>query len=429
MNIGELFVKLGFKADTKELSTMKAGLNSARVGAIALTGAVIATVVAVNKLISASLQSAVVLKNFEVQTGLSSQQLQQWSYVAEQNDVSTQTLIGSIKGLQKAQANLRMGQGNMRPFALLGISPTEDPFVVLNKLKERIKGLSPAIASSLLGQLGIGDEMLNILRNSNIEFDKLNKKFLLTAKEQENLITLNKSYKDFIFTLRGIRDRLVAMISPEVLAFIKALKNNFEFLFDVGKWILDLIEKYKWLGGIIAIVGAIALTIFAPWVALILGIILVVDDLWTTFKGGEGVIANTIAKLMGFKDINDLWKSLKSGFNRFIDDIKKGMDFFKNIFEGAFNFVKDMFDKFIKPIIDGIKGITDNKIIAKIMGKEEERVPQNNINNGGNVANNTNNIVINIDGATGDGKKIANDIKDVLTKQMEKTYYTTPVGV
>lgn len=425
MNIGELFVKLGFKADTKELTTMKSGLNSARLGAIAMTGAVIGAVIAVNKLISASLQSAVVLKNFEIQTGISSQQLQKWSYVADQNDVSVQTLIGSIKGLQKAQANLRMGQGNMRPFALLGISPNEDPFVVLDKLKNRIKGLSPAIASSLLGQLGIGDEMLNLLRNSNLEFDKLNKKFILTAKEQENLIKLNKAYKDFIFTLRGIRDRLVAMISPEVLAFAKALKNNFEFLFEVGKWILNLIKKYKWLGGVIAIVGAIALGIFAPWTALILGIILVIDDLWTTFKGGEGVIANTLAKLMGFKDINELWKSLKSGFNRFIDDIKKGMDFFKSIFENSFNFIKDMYEKFIKPIIDGIKGITDNKIIARIIGKEEERVPQGNINNGGN----TNNIVINIDGANGDSKKIADDIKNALTKQMEKTYYTTPVGV
>jgi hypothetical protein len=88
MNIGELFVKLGIQADTKQIGAFENNLNSARNSALALKAGIIALAYAIEKTLSASLANAVIIKKFYSSDRLSAQELQKWRYVADQNDIS-----------------------------------------------------------------------------------------------------------------------------------------------------------------------------------------------------------------------------------------------------------------------------------------------------------------------------------------------------
>ncbi len=399
MKIGELFVKLGFDVDSKGLKDVDKGMNNARTGAIAMTVAVTGLTIAMKKMITTSLESAVVLKNFQIQTGLSREEFQKWRFVSEQNDVSGQELISTIKGIQQAQAAIRLGGGNIKPFQLLGISPTEDPFQVLEQLRGKIKNLDPAIASSVLGQMGIGDNFLNVLKNSNLEFGKLNKQFLLSRKEQDTLIQLNKSFKDLGFALRGIRNRFIALITPEIISFFKAVKNNFLAIIDIGKYLVGLVNEFKGLAKIIAIVGGAIAAYFFPVTAIILGVIAVIDDLYTFIKGGDSV------------------------FGLFADTIINNFNKLKTMVESVFLFFKEGYDKYVAPIIDKLEGALNNNFFSSLFGKDDKEKPVSASTNN-NTNSNVNNINISVGGETGNSKKTALDIKDALKKELNKVYYT-----
>ena len=403
MNIGELFVKLGVKADTNKLENFDKGMKDAKQNALALKLAVIGVAIAMKKIASASIEAAVGLKNFSIQTGLSRDELQKWRYVADQNDISGQELIATIKGIQQAQAAIRLGAGNIKPFQLLGISPTEDPFKVLDQLRDKIKGLDPAIATNVLSQLGVGQNFLNILKKGNLEFSKLNKQFLITTKEQDKLIRFNKAFKETIFLLRGLRDKFIALISPAVISFLKAVGNSLEVVLETGKGLGEIIGKFKTLSKIVAIVGSVILAFFAPITAAIAGVILVIDDLYTYIKGGESL------------------------FGLFVENIKKIFEGLQASIEKVFNFIKSGYEKYILPIIETMEGILNNSFVAKFIGNEGQQIPSGATNN---TANNTNNININLHGVQGDPKEIAKTIEETLDKQNLSAYYNRQaVGV
>lgn len=312
MNIGELFVSLGFKADTSKLDKMKEGMESAGKKALALKIAVVATVVAVEQLVAASMHSAESLHNFSLQTGLSIQQLQKWSYIAEQSGIAGDSVVQAVQGIQQAQASIKLGGGNLRPFQLLGISPYEDPFKVMEQLKNKIKGMDPAIATNILSELGVGQEFLSVLRGGNVEFTKLNKQFTMTKKETDNLVKLNQAWKDLWFSLKGVRDRLTAINFKPFLDFVRAVKNSVLLVFELSMKFFDLYNSSKRLQGIFIILGAIMLIAFAPVTAIIIAIILILDDLWTGLHGGDSVT----------RDILKWWDRFKAAHPIIVDLIK-----------------------------------------------------------------------------------------------------------
>lgn len=447
MKIAELFVKLGIESDSNKLKQFDKGLLDAKINAIALTASITALAYGLQKVISASLSSAVSLKNFALQTGLSTQELQKWKYIAEQNDVSGEELITTLQGIQQAQAAIKMGGGNVRPFQLLGISPNENPFTVLEQLKSKIKDLDPALATNIMTQLGVGKNMLNILKGANIEFKELNKQFLLSQNEQKNLLILNKTFKDLFFSLGGLRDKLVALVSPELNRFLKAVKNNFLTFLDIGNGILELKERFSGLFKIIAVIAVGIFAYFSPITALILAIIAIVDDLWVAFHGGDSVIGSIIDWLMKFDIIRGIVKFVSNEFKflfnllKFIVDIvpffiKKFLEInlIKNIINGwteGFKFLLDILlniysiiGKFLGNKLDKIFKFDFEALKSKIITNDAEKNAINNINNSNASNSNTNNINITVNGGDGDGKNIAEDIKNSLTKQLNKAYYT-----
>ena len=253
MKIGELFVALGYdieQSDQNKIQKFELGLSTAKVKAVALATAVTVTTQKIIQFSDAAIKYAVNLKNFAIQTGLSVRELEKWRFVAERNDVSGEELINTIKGIQKAQAEIRLGTGNIRPWQLLGIDPNENPFEILEQLRSTVKNLEPALAASVLSQLGVSQNFLNILKVSNLEFDKLNEKFLLTEKETKDLLDLNRTVKNLIFSVRGLRNRLFAISTVSLKKIINAFKNATTLILDVVVKVKELTEKFSFLRNI-----------------------------------------------------------------------------------------------------------------------------------------------------------------------------------
>lgn len=445
LKIGELFVALGFKADQKKLSTFEGGLQNAKIKAVALTAAITGTTFAVLKFTDATLKYAVQLKNFAVQTGLSVQQLEKWRFVAEQNDVSGAELINTIKGIQRAGAEIKLGTGNIRPWQLLGIDPNDDPFTTLEKLRVKVKDLDPALAASVLSQLGIGQNFLNILKSSNLEFDKLNEKFLLTKKETKDLIALNKTFKDVIFSLRGLRNRMVAISAKPLEKVAKAVKNIAKFIIDLVHGITDVLNRFTFLKKVVLIAATAIAAFFFPVTAGIIALMVIIDDLYVFLQGGESLIGDFI-KLFDFTSMIVELKKLKPEFEALLEFIVSKLGPALKIgLVGAMKVVKIAIEGWVLLLTNAFKLI--NKTIGFIQGfnlselksrfttdRRTGALKTNDLNINPSLSNtpsnqnvnNNNNVNINVN-ESATPALTAKKLGEELSLQLSNAYHQTPV--
>ena len=167
MNIGDLTVRLGVKADTYKVRDFSSAVGAIPVKAVAAIAAITAITSAIIKFTTNSLELSNNLEMFRSQTGLSTDELQRWSAVAQQVGVSGDAVDSSIMGIQNAIAQLSMGQGGgaLQPFGRLGIkdlSPDRDAFDILKEIGQNKNKLSRAQMIATIGDLGVKADMMRI---------------------------------------------------------------------------------------------------------------------------------------------------------------------------------------------------------------------------------------------------------------------------
>lgn len=228
---------------TKQQVAQQAKKATAEVGK--MTAAVTGLSTALVLLVRHGMQTGVWLKNFVLQTGLSSQALQQWAYAARVNDVSAGELTETLKGLQTLQAQIAQGLNNdLRPWTMLGLSPSDDPTKILEDLRKNLKDMPVDIARMYTQQLGISDAMFQFLRNSNKE---LQSRYRIHAEEQKNLVDLNRSWQSLAYKFAVAKDKLVAVMAVP----LRHLIDGVERILDAITWVVDLLGRIPVLGGLI----------------------------------------------------------------------------------------------------------------------------------------------------------------------------------
>ena len=384
MTIASLFVSLGFKVEgDKELDNIDKGMKKtagqAAIVAAALSGATLAFLA----MAKAAVEAGTALANFNRVTGLSTDELQQWQYAAERNGVAAEEVVQSIKGIQEAQAQIRMGAGNVSPWQLLGINPNQDPFKVLEAIRERIRGLDPAIAKNITSQMGISEGTYGLLKLTNEEFGKLQAKFLVTKQNQKDLIELNRAWKDLTFSLKNLGTQIGAVFVPFLQAMVKVLKPVVSLLTTFVNWLnkgstAATVVKYVLfaLAGIlviltvafVALAGALSLASLAfialdvaaaPWTLIAFAIIVAIglviaavimltlelEDLYKFFTGGKSVLGEA---LKAWTDFFDAQVAIVAGW----------YDKITGYFTGAWNYVKNIGAK--------MKGLIPDWLLKKL---------------------------------------------------------------
>lgn len=298
-SLGEFFVTLGVDSSSgvvtvKDLISAFGELEASTLGEI---GALSTFGVALAELADHGMTVAESFRSFTNQTGLSLHELEKWQIASNQVGVDAATVASSIKTLQKNLADISIGRGNISPYQLLGITPTGDAFKVLDQLRDRIKRVNPAMATNLVQQMGLDPQMLNILKLSNDEFEKLSK--VARGMTDQQAIGFLQMKQD----LSQINSQMSEMGYSAGL-WLKPL-------IDDAAYLVNLLHEYPKtflaIGAALAVVGAAVSIAFFPWLATALaisaalgGIILVLDDIISYFRTGKSAGAefgNVLEKL------------------------------------------------------------------------------------------------------------------------------------
>ncbi len=359
MKIAELFASLGYKVDTTGLDMFSTSLGSTRKKTLKLSAAITAAIFLLDRFIDSSVRGAVALSNFTIQTGLLSDQLQRFQIAGQLSDISLSVdqITSSIRGLQSKLADIKLGGGNIFPFQLLGISVKgKDAFEVLEEVRDRIKGLSPDVAVNILSKLGLGPGFLNVLKLSREEFNKLGDSITRTEKGTDELVKLGTAITNLKLNLSLLKDIVLGVVSPIFISLLNIVTSITRVFFSLGRT-LPVIS-----GGI-----AILAISFAPVTSAILALILVLEDLFVFFRGGESLTGNLI-------------NGIKSFTSDFLTSVMPIMDFFiklKEIIEGVSELGLKQ-SSFINNIINKAFGIgSPTAGIQGIQGKNQVSIRNN----------------------------------------------------
>jgi len=296
VNILNLFARIGLKADTSQAEKIQSQFKTLTTTVKGVSLAMAGISLALFKITDDSLKAAVAFKQFESETGASSDELQRWQAVAGQTNVSTEALSDAVKSLADNRQKIKLGQGNISGFQLLGIDPDQDPFQILEQLKAKTEGLAPAMKKTVLSQMGISAQLIQVLELTNSQFEEMKSNAFVIPKSAINTLsqanaTLNTAGK----AIDWIRSLIASKLAPEITRitklFINWIKENkegiikgFKVAFDVVSSFItaivrvatmfgDIITKtIGWKNAIFALVGIFVLhnsTLFLSHIGLI----------------------------------------------------------------------------------------------------------------------------------------------------------------
>ena len=445
MQIADLFARIGIKADDAQVKRFDRGLKNLRVGMTAATVVAGGVSLAIKKITTDAMAGAVAFKQFETETGASAQELQKWQAVAEQTNQSAESVTSAIKALAAHQEKIKLGQGNISGFQLLGIDPQSDPFVILEKLRDETNGLSNAMKKNILSTMGVGAGMLQTLSLTEKEFDAMASRAFIISPGAIETLNRTKSSVDLAGrAIKYIKTQIAVGLSPQITkltkqfttfikvnerGIIKGFQQGFKFvkLFMsaisntwrvINNVVTATLGWERALKGIAIGFAAFNLVLMAsPLNMIIAGIILLVavmDDLYVYSKGGNSLFGKMVEQFPALgkafdavfgtiKDVFDLLVAFGSGDEFTIDKILEQWGILGDI---------------IGKIKEGIEYITGAEFKTMQAEQREKRggvlsgyERMMGVSGGGNTT--TNDVTITVEGA-GDPNAVGDSVLDKL---------------
>lgn len=372
MKIAELFVSLGFdvKGDSK-IVTVEQNLGKAQGKALMLLAGVTALNAAFYAMMASATGAAVALGKFAVSTNLSSVELQEWQHEASKFNVTGDEVTATLSAINQAQAEIKLGQGNIAPFQFFGLSVNQSAFDVMKKFAEVSKGMDPGIARTMASQMGITDNMFQFLQQANLDLERFNKNLLLTGEEQARLVKLNRVWQDIVFSLGALKNRFADTFAEPLTKAANMLKDLIDKMAefvdwlhsgstgaDVMKWVLlaivaalgaafvALTAVVTVMGVLIVVVKALSLAALpllaalAPIVitiGLIVGaltvLVLLIDDFWGAIDGKDSLFDWNDGLIFTIKNV----ELLAAAMTRLMETSDKIRATAKLLFSGGFN--------------------------------------------------------------------------------------------
>ena len=347
-SIGELFIELGVKADTQKVNQINTGFKSLKTNLLLTAAAFTGAIVGLDRFVNSALKGVVALQNINAQTGLSIEKLQQFQQAGQLSNIalSADQIANSLATAQKNLKLLSIGGGNLAPFQMLGIDAGSDNiFTVFEKLRDNINGIDPSIVSSLISDLGLSPDFINLLKKSREEFEALGENTFLNPTQRADIDKVGTSIKALTLRFKALKDQAVAKIAPELN---KLVQQFFKWMKDNGKKIVDTIASIakgfaKFAGavgnafnlivrftdglvgagnGIKVLAAAFALLTLSlsPFLLGLAAVVLLLDDIMVFKSGGDSIIGELVK---AFEDLPSLADVFDGGVN--ITDIMDGI--------------------------------------------------------------------------------------------------------
>ena len=438
MQIGSLFVKLGIKTDNAAIKRFDNNIRGAAVRMAGFGAAFVAAGVALDKFTKGSIDSSVALQNIANRTGLAISKLQQFGQATQLSDltVTAQQAALEVANLQQKLTEMRTKGTSDEAFITWQIDRSGDAFSVLEKIRERIKGMSKSKAGLAIADLGLSPQMINVLRLSRAEFDKLGENKFLSDKQRQTILNLGTAFTRLKLRIGALKDQAVAKLAPSLE---KLINSGFKWFEQNGNKVIDIMSGMGraltsfssaisnavglvaglrfGLEGIGIVLAGLAVR-FAPIATLVTGVILLLDDIAVAARGGNSAIGLLGAKLKAtFQPLTNLIISIGNYIHEYLI---APIEMFINRIFGAVNAVKGILG------VDSVEGMQmpDGGIASVgssiIQGfNADPSLSQSTINNA-QRSNSTqnNNVSVVIDAAN--AKEASQDFKNIMPGLFEE---------
>ncbi len=301
MTVAELFINLGVKgADqaVKSVSAVDTGIKQVASSSLAAKAAIVGAIYALERMTAAAGTHGVDLQKFSNLTGLSTDYLQRWQYMAKMSGESADSMKNSIMGVQGAMTKMALGQGQpgglaevARVVGGLDINKLQDTFYMMTKLREYAqKEKNVPWANQMLATFGIGPDTIATMRSSKMELDKISNGNILSEKQIAQLARVNQAWEKFWHTLQMVRDQLVATYGGTA---IKSFENAFKFLGEVAKNLQAITKEIPILQKVMVAAGLAIAASWAPVTATILALVYALSELQKFREGKENIFSKT----------------------------------------------------------------------------------------------------------------------------------------
>lgn len=403
--------------------------------------------------------------------GVSIQSLQEWGYVAQLSGSSAQAYESSIGGLSQAIGDTANDVGRAKAiFEKMGISvkdatgKVKSADIVMEELRQKLKGLEKTEKISILSKLGIDRSMLTMLESSDESINKLRLQAralgITTDEEKEKVDEYKKTMDALGFAFTALATKMQIALTPA----IKKMADNFVTLFENGtisgiiNWLKDFgIATYKTIDDIVgfdnillalgarflwlrkAMIGAMLFNPFTYIIAGIAAVVLIYDDLthknsflikkFNELKekaiGYFDEIANSVKNTFDgvMNDIKSFIDNIISYFKPLMDMVNKTIDSVKNFDYSSLNPFADNAETTINPNAIARQPLNNNPISPNAI--TQNAVPQQLMNK--TLANTVSND-IKIEVKTDDPMTAGTSVKNSLEQQLKDTNSTMNKG-
>jgi hypothetical protein len=229
MQLGEFFIALGFDVDDKKLKGFHENIKDLGKDFLKISAVAAGTVYAINKFVAGGVEAATTLRNFNAETGNSIEALQKWQVgsVLTNAAASADQVTASFQSMASSIADVTMGKGNAGAYAMLGISDVRGMDVgdAMEELRANFDanvaqwGLPQTV--NLMRDVGFDPAMLQALKLTRKEFNKLVDSKFLDAESREKLIKLGDAISKAKLDFKLFKDQLSADIAPKLIEYLE----------------------------------------------------------------------------------------------------------------------------------------------------------------------------------------------------------------
>lgn len=457
--VQELVTKFGFLGSTKPLNEYNVSLG----GSIKLLGGMFAALEGAAAGFSlwadGVLTGVDALGALQRQSRVAAEEIQVLNFMAEQSQSTSAAMESTIRGLTSTIGTAAI-QGSA-DFSRLGISvrdasgQVKTADTVLEEVRQRFKalGLSMAEQEHFASALGIDASLLQLLNRTDSEMaslrDRARELGTLTGEQVEQAEDYKKSLNSMWFSLNNVKQLVAVGVAPELgrLAdnFAQLLADNREWIVDgiqaTARVIGDLLAAFHRLIPVFAVVGAgfllmkiAALGFAGVWAilsapiviatGLLVGALLVIDDLIVAFKGGNSVIADFFKDTFDVDIVNVLTTAFKYlmtyGIDPIVESFKLLWSYWTVISKGILSGGKKVFEFF---------GIGAGAQPAAAGSGLADRIPIDTPATGGaRIDNRSVNQDVRIDVRTADPQAAARAMDESLQRQLDNANAQLTVG-
>jgi hypothetical protein len=418
MNLGQLFITLGVKID-KDVKGAQAsflkGIQNIREKAIALrekigkvsgfsdfahnfqeaakesTGfvgmlsrlvtaanlarlAIVATAAAMIKLTMNAAEASEHLFKFSINTGMDTDALQKWQQQAGAAGVQAEEVAGSFKEMQRKAMEIQLGQADAGAFQLAGVSWTSDAETMMNQIEAMLKTRPAAMGTKLAADMGLSEDMISFLRMRS-EMEPASTGLILSKEEIADLKDFNLKFTGSMNAFKMALTKLGAMLAPITKPLILLFSRFMKMTADLTQWFAGL---GRWKNIILGIGAAIATGIAAFFfpvtstvlmiTAIIAGVALAIEDIYTFMEGGESFTGDMLT--------GKLYDSIVAGFTSAKEWLKENWsilvawmgDELKNILSVIWDGIQLLGQGLVSMFSSLLEGTTIGKLLDKVGG-------------------------------------------------------------